>query len=77
MDYNCVGEIAILGYYDTDTIRPSNTNVIHGNDISLTQEQMGAFYCGCVAGILQLRLYEPVFYGRCYRDRSEATWKSI
>ena len=43
VDYNCVGEIAILGYYDTDTIlKAIERNVITAT-ISIDTEQMGAF----------------------------------
>lgn len=43
VDYNCVGEIAILGYYDTDTIlKAIERNVITAT-ISIDTEQMGHF----------------------------------
>ena len=43
VDYNCVGEVAILGYYDTDTIlKAIERNVVNAT-ISIDTEQMGAF----------------------------------
>ena len=43
VDYNCVGEVAILGYYDTDTIlKAIKRNVVNAT-ISIDTEQMGAF----------------------------------
>ena len=43
VDYNCVGEIAILGYYDTDTIMKAIERNVITATISIDTEQMGAF----------------------------------
>ena len=54
VDYNCVGEIAILGYYDTDTIlKAIDRNVINAT-ISINTEQMGAF---CVDALQEYYKY--------------------
>ena len=60
VDYNCVGEVSILGYYDTDTIlKAIERNVIYAT-ISIDTEQMGAF---CVDA---LREYYRYGYTRQY-----------
>ena len=54
VDYNCVGEIAILGYYDTDTIlKAIDRNVVNAT-ISIDTEQMGAF---CVDALQEYYKY--------------------
>lgn len=54
VDYNCVGEVAILGYYDTDTIlKAIERNVINAT-ISIDTEQMGAF---CVDALREYYQY--------------------
>lgn len=54
VDYNCVGEVSILGYYDTDTIlKAIERNVIYAT-ISIDTEQMGAF---CVDALLEYYRY--------------------
>ena len=54
VDYNCVGEVAILGYYDTDTIlKAIERNVINAT-ISIDTEQMGAF---CVDALREYYRY--------------------
>ena len=43
VDSNCVGEVVILGYYDTDTIlKAIERNVVNAT-ISIDTEQMGSF----------------------------------
>ena len=54
VDYNCVGEVSILGYYDTDTIlKAIERNVIYAT-ISIDTEQMGAF---CVDALREYYRY--------------------
>lgn len=54
VDYNCVGEVSILGYYDTDTIlKAIERNVINAT-ISIDTEQMGAF---CVDALREYYRY--------------------
>ena len=54
VDYNCVGEVSILGYYDTDTIlKAIERNVINAT-ISIDTEQMGAF---CVDALREYYQY--------------------
>lgn len=66
VDYNCVGEVAILGYYDTDTIlKAIERNVVNAT-ISIDTEQMGAFCVDALPGVLSFWLYQPVFYGGCH-----------
>ena len=73
VDYNCVGEVAILGYYDTDTILKAKRKCSQCNDLDRHTEQMGA----CVDALRDYRLAIPVSILRRMSRLFRITWVNI
>ncbi len=52
VDYNCVGQVTILGYYDSDTILNAISRGVIRSTVSVDTEQMGRY---CVEALTEYR----------------------